>query len=272
MQKAHSVLDSKCLVYTYSRLNRYEHVHTRFEIIVPAEGRVSVQLDRKQYEVLPGEMLVVFPGVLHRFDPSQSSRGLMLAFYAEIFPERGDTLSQMQPNKPVVNIGTMDDDVAYCLKRLGMMENSLPVDEALANAYLTLLFTHLTPVLELSRSDPAASKDLLYRAMKYMSQHLAQPLNLKETARALGVNSYYLSHVLSERIHMGFRAYLNTMRIDRARRYLRLTTWPVEEVSSACGFGTLRTFDRVFQEYCGCTPREFRKATEGLSAVRDANP
>ena len=100
--------------------------------------------------------------------------------------------------------------------------------------------------------------------MRYMSQHLAQPLNLKETARALGVNSYYLSHVLSERIHMGFRAYLNSMRVDRARRYLRLTTWPVEEVAAACGFRTLRTFDRVFQEYCGCTPREFRRAAEGV--------
>lgn len=266
MQKAHNVLNGKCLAYTYSRLNRFEHVHTRFEIVIPAQGRVAAQLDRKQVEVLPGEMLVVFPGVLHRFDPAQTSTGLMLTFYAELLPEQGSTLSEMQPTEPVVRISEVDSDVAYCVGRLGAMESGPQVDEAIAHAYLTLLFTHLTPVLKLVKSDPAASKDLLYRAMKYMSEHLTQPLSLKETAHALGVNSYYLSHVLNERIHMGFRTYLNTMRIDRARRYLRLTTWPVEEVAAACGFGTLRTFDRVFSEYCGCTPREFRKAAEGVSA------
>ena len=59
---------------------------------------------------------------------------------------------------------------------------------------------------------------------------------------------------------MGFRAYLNALRIDRARRYLRMTSRPIEEIAAACGFANLRTFDRVFVERCGCTPRDFRKS------------
>ena len=101
--------------------------------------------------------------------------------------------------------------------------------------------------------------DILYRAMQYMSQNMTQPLSVRATARALGVNNSYLSHVLNEKLHMSFRAYLNALRIERARRLLRVTVRPIEEIGVACGFANLRTFDRVFAEQCGCTPREYRR-------------
>ena len=63
-------------------------------------------------------------------------------------------------------------------------------------------------------------------------------------------------------------AYLNALRIDRARRYLRVTSWPIEEIAVACGFANLRTFDRVFAERCGCTPRDFRKAVAAFRQER----
>ena len=217
--------------------------------------------------VHPGEMLVVFPGVPHACETNGAAEGVMLSFYQEHLSEMGDSLGALQPAVPVINIAQMDPDVQHCLKRLSEMAESGNVDELLAQAYLTLMFIHLTKALQLEQSDPAAAKELLYRAMQYISQNLASPLNLKGTAHALGVNSYYLSHVLNERIHMGFRAYLNTLRMERARRYLRLTSWSVEEVCAACGFNNLRTFDRVFAEHCGCSPREFRKL-HALASVK----
>jgi AraC-like DNA-binding protein len=247
------------MFYIYNRLSRVEHLHSRFELFIPWKSEVRARMDGKEWLVHPGEMLVVFPGVPHALETVGETQGVMLSFYEEHLSEMGANIGAMQPGTPVVDIDKMDADVAYCLKRLTSMAESGKVDEMLAQAYLTLLFIHLVSVLDLKPSDPASDKELLYRAMQYISQNLASALNLKGTARALGVNSYYLSHVLNERIHMGFRAYLNTLRMERARRYLRLTSWSVEEISAACGFNNLRTFDRVFAEHCGCSPRDFRK-------------
>lgn len=247
------------MFYVYNRLSKVEHLHSRFEIIVPRRMGICARLDGQKVRVEPGEMLVVFPGVPHAYDPVEQGEGILLCFYDEHLQEMGQSLSAMQPMRPVLRLAEMDQDVQYCLKRLESMAESGKMDEMLAPAYLTLMFIHLVRELELAQADPTTAKELLYRAMQYISQNLASPLNLKGTAHALGVNSYYLSHVLNERIHMGFRAYLNTLRVERARRYLRLTAWPVEEISVACGFNNLRTFDRVFFEHCGCSPREFRK-------------
>ena len=252
-------LENRCLIYNYGHLSRFEHLHSRFELVAPISGRVLAQMDGKEYSVHPGELLVIFPGVPHSYASDEASEGCMLTFYADMLGELGETMNQVQPKAPLIQLSAHDRDVAYCLERLTEMAGQ-KVDETLAQAYLTLLFIRLANALDLEQADPAASKELLYRAMQYISQNLSQPLSIRQTAHALGVNSYYLSHVLNERLHMGFRAYLNALRIERARRYLRVTSWSVEEVAAACGFLTLRTFDRVFLELCGCTPRDFRKS------------
>ena len=252
-------LESRCLIYNYGRLSRFEHLHSRFEMVSPTSGRIVARMEGREYTLLPGDLLVVFPGVPHSYDPAEASEGYMLTFYSEMLGELGETMTEMQPAQPYIHLEDHDRDVAYCFGRLTEMAGG-KVDETLAQAYLTLLFIRVTDALDLEQADPGVSKELLYRAMQYMSQNMSQPLSIRQTAHALGVNSYYLSHVLNERLHMGFRAYLNALRIERARRYLRVTAWSVEEVAAACGFLTLRTFDRVFLELCGCTPREFRKS------------
>lgn len=251
-------LESRCLIYNYGRLSRFEHLHSRFEMVAPTSGRILARVNGSEYRLEPGDMLVVFPGMPHCYEPSETSEGYMLTFHSEMLGDLEESMMEVQPAVPLIHLSAHDRDVAYCFERLTEMAGT-KVNETLAQAYLMLLFIRLTDALQLKQADPAASKELLYRAMQYMSQNMSQPLNIRQTAHVLGVNSYYLSHVLNERLHMGFRAYLNALRVERARRYLRVTSWSIEEVAAACGFLTLRTFDRVFLELCGCTPREFRK-------------
>lgn len=256
------------MVFPYNHLSALRHLHTSYEIAVPRTGRIRVHLDDQDRMVEPGEVLVVFPGVAHSYDPDVSGEGMMLIFSDKMFSEPEGDWSETQPAEPVLRLDAQDRDVAYCLERLFEMTVPSQRNETLARIYLSLLFARMTPALRLQTPAHPGTKDLLYRAMQYMSQNLAAPLNLRGTARALGVNTYYLSHVLNGGLHMSFRVYLNALRIDRARRYLRVTSWSIEEIAAACGFANLRTFDRVFAERCNCTPRDFRKAALALRQER----
>lgn len=257
-----------CLIYPYNRLSTLHHLHASFEILVPFSGDVRARLDNQERTISPGEMLVLFPGVPHSYSQSDSCEGLMIIFSNKMLFDPDEDWTEAVPAEPVLLLNALDRDVAYCVDRLTAMADSGAVNEALAHAYLSLMFVWLLPALRPEKPSQPVSGDLLYRAMQYMSQNLSQPLSLKGTAHALGVNTYYLSHVLNERLHMGFRAYLNALRIDKARRYLRVTSRPIEEIAAACGFTNLRTFDRVFFERCGCPPREFRKAAATLRNTR----
>lgn len=256
------------MIYPYNRLSTLHHLHASFELLVPYSGAVHVNIDNEERTVEPGEMLVLFPGIPHSYGQCEGVEGMMVIFTEKMLSESDEEWSQMQPAEPIVRLNEVDWDVSYCFDRLATMSVAGKVDDALAQAYLSLMFVWLVPALNLQKNAQSISKDLLYRAMQYMSQNLVMPLSLRGTAHALGVNTYYLSHVLNERLHMGFRTYLNALRIDRARRYLRVTSRPIEEIAAACGFTNLRTFDRVFAERCGCTPRDFRKAAATLREKR----
>ncbi len=257
-----------CLIYPYNRLSTLHHLHASFEILMPFAGEVHVNLDSQRRIVRPGELLVLFPGVPHSYEPCENNEGMMLIFTDRMLDGLENDWGEMLPAEPVVRLDEVAWDVTYCLDRLSTLSASGELTDPLAQAYLTLIFVWLVPALQPQANAQPASKDLLYRAMQYMSQNMVQPLSLKGTARALGVNTYYLSHVLNERLHMGFRTYLNALRIDKARRYLRVTSRSIEDIAETCGFTNLRTFDRVFAERCGSTPRDFRKTALALRQKR----
>lgn len=261
--------DGDCLIYEYTRLKSPEHLHASIEMVMPRKGTAHVILDERELAIHPGEMLVIFPGTPHSYPESEVCRGMILMFSPEILSRQELDFSSLRPESPVIRLDEQDRDVEYCLQRLAELAVPCTINVELASAYLSLLFLRILPSLQPKESTAPAVGDLLYRAMQYISQNVSAPLSIRGTARALGVNTYYLSHVLNQRLHMSFRAYLNALRIERARRLLRATSRPIEDIAAACGFSTLRTFDRVFAEICDSTPRDFRKAT--MKAALDSS-
>lgn len=263
MQTAVLQRTDDCQIYPYNRLSNLHHLHASFEILYPSSGEVCVRLGAEERTVSPGEILVIFPGLPHSYVKNERCEGMVMMFTGKMLFDTEEDWSELLPSEPILTLNALDPDVAYCLRRLKSMGMCGKIDETLARAYFSLLFVHLRPKLMLEKTLQPMN-DLLYSAMQYMSQNLTQPLSLRGTAHALGVNTYYLSHVLNERLGMGFRSYLNALRIDRARRLLRMSSRSIEDIAAACGFTNLRTFDRVFSERCGATPRDFRKAAAAL--------
>ena len=57
---------------------------------------------------------------------------------------------------------------------------------------------------------------------------------------------------------MGFRAYLNALRMEEAKRLLKTTDEPITQIAYSCGYNSQTTFNRVFRERFDKTPREMR--------------
>ena len=80
-------------------------------------------------------------------------------------------------------------------------------------------------------------------------------------AAQLGVSTSYLARIFSRRLHMSFNDYINRLRVQAAQDLLRSTDRPVTEVMLEVGFESQSTFNRVFRDIQGITPREYRQQT-----------
>ena len=56
---------------------------------------------------------------------------------------------------------------------------------------------------------------------------------------------------------------MNRIRIEKAATLLQGSDEKVISIAYEVGFGSLRTFNKVFLEQMGCTPSEYRKQAGG---------
>jgi YesN/AraC family two-component response regulator len=106
--------------------------------------------------------------------------------------------------------------------------------------------------------DSEANHYVLRSALVYILEHYTEKLSLGDVAEHCYVSSWHLSKLLNQYTGRGFFEIINMIRIDRAKELLGDSGARVQEVSDAVGFLDVAHFSRIFKNYVGCSPKEYR--------------
>jgi AraC-like DNA-binding protein len=102
-----------------------------------------------------------------------------------------------------------------------------------------------------NRLEELMNDEQLYRDME---------LNLQTLADRLSITPHQLSQFLNDQVNSNFRNYINGFRVKEARRLLEHNSdMSVSTICYEVGFNSKSTFNTVFKEATGKTPREFRE-------------
>jgi AraC-like DNA-binding protein len=115
--------------------------------------------------------------------------------------------------------------------------------------------------------DPATSPSLrlIDRALTYLQRHYAKEVSDEVLARELGLSTSHFRHLFREVTGQPFYKYLNSLRLEQARRLLIEADLPVSEVAAAVGFSGLAQFSRAFSQRFSVSPSALRKTTASAS-------
>ncbi len=92
--------------------------------------------------------------------------------------------------------------------------------------------------------------------------YLNSELSLKQVADRLQTNTKYLSQVVNKHFGSNFQTYLNTFRVEEAKKKVldpALSHLTLYGIALQCGFKNKSTFYKVFKDITGLTPRAFIK-------------
>lgn len=103
------------------------------------------------------------------------------------------------------------------------------------------------------------SDPLVARAQRWMEKSLQRGFSLGELARQLAVSERTLNRRFKRAMGKAPLHYLQTLRIDVAKRLLETRELTMDAVSQRVGYGDLSTFRRLFRRETGLSPREYQR-------------
>jgi len=92
------------------------------------------------------------------------------------------------------------------------------------------------------------------------SWYLEPRLSIADLARRMGSNETYISRALNQGLDQSFNAFINALRVDRAKDLMTSNTLNILEIAHDAGFNSKATFNRVFRDIAGMTPSTFKKS------------
>ncbi|GAA0264676.1 hypothetical protein GCM10008922_24720 [Faecalicatena contorta] len=135
-----------------------------------------------------------------------------------------------------------------------LIEQSETKEEIITKLYLSLLkFTD-----EIQKYRNVKYHYMVKRTKEYVYKHFHEELTVEKIAKALGVNSDYLSRVFKKAEGISLKRYILQERTTRAKNLLRYSDYSILEISKYLGFSTQSHFTEVFKRFSDMTPQAFR--------------
>ncbi len=111
--------------------------------------------------------------------------------------------------------------------------------------------------IEMAEKNRAALESIMNNEKLYLENNLS----LSKLARHMGIPLHHLSQIINETIGLSFYDYINSQRIDEAKRMFtdpRNSHINISAIGFDAGFNSISAFNTAFKKFTGQTPSEYR--------------
>ena len=133
----------------------------------------------------------------------------------------------------------------------------LPFPDRIINLQFHMILDFCDRVSKLRENGQPS--DLVLQVRTYVLHHISEPMTTESIAKALYMSRSYLSRKYHAETGETLLAYIHRKKIEEAKRMLVYTSKPLTAISAYLGFSSQGHFSRIFREYTGMTPAEYRK-------------
>lgn len=95
--------------------------------------------------------------------------------------------------------------------------------------------------------------------LQYIQHNYQDNLKLGTIAELFGYNSSYLGKVFFKTTGKNFNSYLDEIRIENSKNFLRQPEYKVYEIAQLVGYANVDYFHKKFKKYVGMSPAEYRR-------------
>ena len=228
------------------------HFHSTIELAYVESGTICAIQDGVAHQVPAHHLIVNSSYMVHGYSSPEDSHIIVCTIPLSTLPKFRNLLRQHSFAQSIVDARGMKE----CRRLMRMIASHNDSQYThFVNCLAEALIAFLIDKIGLRENTSDAETDLIKRILIYLQEHFADPVTVADTASHFGYSAGRFSHLFNERIGCSFTRYVNSLRVEQARSLLIQGGMTLLEVATACGFGSIRTFHRVYKDFTGDTPR-----------------
>ena len=233
------------------------HLHNALEVVMILEGDSVALCGNKRYPLTAGDLFVIYPNQVHSFESSRDIRAYVMI--VPVQPHLSSFLPILDNKQPITPQLGRDHWLKNGLLPLMELAHGdwLSVSPTVRHGYALAVVGKVLPLFPTEDVTPGCA-DAMHHVLLFINGHYREPLTRKEIAEAVGYSESYLSHMFTDTLHTTMTEYINSIRIRDALDLLSETHQTVSQIALSLGFGSIRSFNRIFFRAMGCTPSEYR--------------
>lgn len=247
------------------------HWHDEIEIIYIINGNVKAGVNSEEYMLTYGEILLISSGDVHYFLPVDNGKRLVIQFSLSIFDSIGKNYvrpvfsnslraSYKWPNFVKKDI---ENQVNRLLEEYTNKKEGYKL-ELKARLYdIVVILLRNVPIENRSYEDDTRYRENLKRldsVFQYVEDNYKSNITLQDVAKIAGFSIYHFARFFKNLTSITFLEYLNNFKITKSEwLLLNNKEMSITDVAISCGFGSIKTFNRVFKKINNCSPKDYRK-------------
>ncbi len=247
------------------------HWHYDYELILVLKGSVSLKLWPEACILREGNLVMINSKVVHGLsETNENNICLIIQMKQELFENWKDKNRNYQfylnSSTDVVKPMVPYDIFTKTAAEIGLR----CYEDSLSSYYRiqALLYTLVADIFEHTQYDvrqyadkntTVEEADILLRIIEYVEKNYAEENIADGLCRYIGMSEKTLYRFLKSHTDLTLKELTISIRLEKTLHMLTRTEKPISLIAQECGFGTNKTFYRIFKIEFGITPNEYRQ-------------
>jgi AraC family transcriptional activator of pobA len=254
------------------------HGHQFLALTYFERGGGRQRVGSQEWDVSAGDLFVIAPGETHDASGLEDAGGWVVEFSAEVIEPGGDATAFLswhaspllypfvrRSGGEVARFEVPAEDRPEWSRRLRAMDSELrekgPGYQEAVRAYLTLILVDVARLAQdIVGQLRVQDQPVLAGVFQFIEDHYAEPISLKDVARAVNLSPGYLTTLVRRRTGRTVLEWIQERRMAEARRLLVETDESVEWIGARVGYDDPAYFVRRFRSAHRATPASWRNA------------
>ena len=237
------------------------HYHSCFEIYCLTDGECDSFVDDKLYNLHPGDIVIIPPGVIHATHYYGEKHGRILVNFTFHYVPNS-LLEVLSKN---VYFFRCEDTGEEINRIFAEIEKEDRCPDSFSEEVIRSQLARLTIMIarhEPKREETVSESSFIEMAAKYVQTNYKNPICLEDIAKSCGVSKVHLSRKFKEKIGIGLNEYISIYRLKMAKELLLTQDkMSICEIAYDSGFNDSNYFSWLFKKTYGVTPSQYRKNT-----------